>query len=104
MSWENKKSFTGSFDYSTSQTNAVVVTPASGKSLQLTGYIISSDTAMTVTIKTGTTTQLKFYVAAAGGANLTGEKPFVFGAANETLNVTTSTNGNIFIKLFGYEA
>lgn len=103
MSWENKKTFSGKGDYSSAQTDAVISTPATGKSLQLTGYVVSSDSAMTITIKTGTTTQLKLYVAAAGGANLTSEQPFIFGAANETLNVTTSGAGNVFIRLFGYE-
>lgn len=103
MSWENNKTFTALGDYSTTQTDTVLYTPASGKSVQITGYVISSDTAMTVTIKTGTTTQLKFYVAATGGANLASAQPFVFGAANDAVKVTTSAAGNVAIRVFGYE-
>ena len=89
--------------YATAQTNAVVLTPVTGRSISIQGYCITADTAMLVTVKIGTTVCLRFYFPANGGANCASEAPISVGAANETINVTTSTNGNVTFSFWGYQ-
>lgn len=102
--WQNMKKNETHADYSTAQTNTVVQTPASGKKLMVFGYIVSADTAMTVTITLGSTVHQKLYVGVTGGANLISEIPVFYGANDEALKLSTSAAGNASITLLSYEA
>lgn len=85
-------------------TNTTVYTPPTGKKIFVRAYRISSDTAMTVTLKLGTRTFELLYVGATGGIVVAAEEVLAYGAVDETVNITTSANGNVSVALAGYIA
>ena len=77
--------------------------PTSGKKFVVTDLIISTDTAMTVTIKDGATNIMVLYLAANGGAVSNFQTPLESSTADNNLTVTASTAGNIAVTATGYE-
>jgi len=77
--------------------------PTAGKKWVVTDLIISTDTAMTVTIKDGTTAILVLYLAANGGAVSNFQTPLQSSTADNNLTVTASAAGNIAVTATGYE-
>ena len=77
--------------------------PTAGKKWVVTDLIISTDTAMTVTIKDGANAVMVLYLAANGGAVSNFQTPLQSSAANNNLTVTASATGNIAVTATGYE-
>jgi len=77
--------------------------PTAGKKFVVTDLIISTDTAMTVTIKDGATNIMVLYLAANGGAVSNFQTPLQSSTADNNLTVTASTSGNIAVTATGYE-
>ena len=91
-------------DYSSAQTVTVVYTPASGKSVRILGYAISTNAANTITVLIGNTTVMKFYFSTNGGANLDASSvPVAVGAADEVIKVTSTATTGHSIAFSGYE-
>ena len=91
-------------NYSVAQTDTVVWTPATNKSIVLLGCFLSSDAAMNIFIESVTTVIIpKTYVGVTGGAVISSGNPIWKGAANATLTITSSAAGNHSILLWGYE-
>jgi len=91
-------------NYAAAQTDTVVWTPVAGKSIVLTGVLLSTDTAMNIEIESGATDVIPpCYFAANGGAVIKGHGPIWRGAADATLTITSSAAGNHSVLLFGYE-
>lgn len=101
------------FSYSTTQTNTVLWTPASGKKFVVTDYILnirnSTLGAITVTIfdDTNATGNILYKQNLESGTNYDIPSnlvtPFVSGAANRSLKITTSGNLMISGTISGYE-
>jgi len=89
--------------YSTAQTDTAIWTPATDKKFVITDICISTDTAMTITLKDGGTQIYQWHFAANGGAVLNLQTPYESSAANNSLTITTSTDGNVAITVQGYE-
>jgi len=77
--------------------------PTAGKKFVVTDLIISTDTAMTVTVKDGATNIMVLYLAANGGAVSNFQTPLQSSTADNNLSVTASTSGNIAVTATGYE-
>jgi len=77
--------------------------PTAGTKWVVTDLIISTDTAMTVTVKDGTTAILVLYLAANGGMVSNFQTPLESSAADNNLTVTASAAGNIAVTATGYE-
>lgn len=90
---------------STAQTAKVIWTPASGSRIAVMGCSISSLTAQTTRLYLGTTEIIPIqYTGANGNAPLGGgATPLAVGAADETLNYTTTASVATSVVCWGYE-
>ena len=94
-------------DTSEAQTNTVLIAGQAGVKMRVFQIYISADTAMTVTLKQGTSTvKWRQYVAANGGAivgAVSGGQhiPILSLDIDTDLTITTSAAGNIFVSV-GY--
>ena len=101
------------FSYSTTQTNAVIWTPTSGKKFIVTDYSMnirnSTLGALTVTIfdETNAAGNILYKATFESGANYDNicnfVTPFVSGALNRSLKITTSGGLTISGSIQGYE-
>ena len=91
-------------NYSTAQTDTVIWTPATGKTIVLMGAVFSTDTAMSVSLSSDANYIIPpLYFSLNGGANISGISPIWKGAIDSTLTITSSDNGNHSVMLWGYE-
>lgn len=92
--------------FSTSQTNTVLWTPASGKSIYLTSIAICS--LITINVSLQRASNVVFLVA---GFSALSPLPYTTSFfspikfnSNESISITTSAVGTVHITLFGYES
>jgi hypothetical protein len=87
------------------QTEKVIWTPADGARIALMGLSISSLTAQTTRFYLGSTEIIPIqYTGANGNVTLKGETmPIAVGAADETLNYTTTAAVATSVVAWGYE-
>lgn len=83
---------------STTQTNAAFIAAKTGRWVKIHRIYVSSDTAMTVSLVNSEAHTLVWrqYVGATGGSSA--EYDYT-SAVSEGLDLVTSTNGNVFIKV-----
>lgn len=87
---------------STAQTNTeLIAAPGAGKQIVVYAVFVSSDTAQTISLESGTTgLRWRQYVAANGGQVALGGGQHLFTCANNAaLTYTTSAAGNVFVSV-----
>jgi hypothetical protein len=91
-------------NYNAAQTDTVIWAPAAGKAIVLLGVLLSTDTAMSMQLESSNVDVIPpCYFAANGGAVISGGGPVWEGAADATLDLTSSAAGNHSVLLWGYE-
>lgn len=87
----------------TAQTATTLWDPTGGKKFVITDIIISTDTAMTITLIDQAAVIYEFYFAANGGCVINLQTPYESTTADNILKYTTSANGKTSISIEGYE-
>lgn len=88
----------------TTETDTVVWTPDSGKSIVLMGMYFTSDTATTLRVENGSVLVAPLFECTASGlVVINASSPIWKGSADETLTYTVGTKGRHSILMYGYE-
>ncbi len=88
---------------STAQTNEALIAARSSRFIKVRGVYVSSDTQMIITLVNSVTHDViwRQYVSVDGGQLIGGTKDTLLtqSTIGEGVDYTTSTNGNVFIKV-----